>query len=284
MDYTQSSEFATHVPTGQRMHKEQAPVPTAVSDKDLNSVIWSLMEVVKAGGESGVQFDPDTPASYQVLLSALQAMITAASGDVPGRVNIFMQATAPMGWLPMKGLLLSRTTYPGLWAHVQTVGAVSEAVWTAGQQGWFSAGDGSTTFRIPDLRAMVLRGLDDGLGIDLARVIGSYQASQSLAHTHGVTDPTHLHAVNDPQHTHAVNDPGHLHTVGGSASGGGGMGGGDLNNVGTSDTDSRTTGISLSAASTGIGTYAIATGITVNSAGGTEARVANIALPFYLKY
>lgn len=285
MDYTQSDQFATHSPTGQRMHQESGAVPTAVSEKDMNSVMWSLMEIVKAGGRSGVQFDPNTPASYQQLLIALQSMISTASGDIAGRVNIFLQPTAPPGWLPMSGLLLSRTVYPVLWAHVQTVGAVTEAAWTAGQWGWFSAGDGSTTFRIPDFRAMVLRGLDDGRGVDLARLIGSYQASQSLAHTHGVTDPTHLHAVYDPGHIHGVNDPGHLHAVAGAASGGGGLGGGDLNSAGgASNTDSRATGISLSAAGTGVGIYGSATGITVNSAGAAEARVANIALPFYLKY
>lgn len=285
MDYTQSNQFSTHAPTGQRLHQESRPVPTAMSEKDFNSVIWSLMEIVKAGGKSGIQFDPDTPASYQVLRDAVQTIVTTASGDVPGRVSIFMRPTAPPGWLPMSGLLLSRTVYPALWAHVQTVGAVTEAAWTAGQWGWFSAGDGSTTFRIPDLRAMVLRGLDDGRGLDLARLIGSYQASQNLAHTHGVTDPTHSHGVNNPAHSHTIADPGHLHTIAGAASGGGGLGGGDLNGAGgSSNTGSSATGVSVNATATNVSLNAAATGITVNSAGGTETRVANIALPFYLKF
>lgn len=285
MDYTQSDQFSTHAPTGQRLHRELAAVPTAWSEKDSNSVLWSLMEIVKAGGKSGLQFDPATPASYQVLLGALQTLIATASGDVPGRVSIFLQPTAPTGWLPMSGLMLSRTVYPALWAHVQTVGAVTEAAWTAGQWGWFSAGDGSTTFRIPDLRAMVLRGLDDGRGIDVARLIGSYQASQNLAHSHGVTDPTHSHAVNNPAHSHTITDPGHLHTIGGSPAGGGGTGGSDYNTVGgASNTSTNTTGISVNATATAVSLNAAATGVTVNSAGGTETRVANIALPFYLKF
>lgn len=266
MDYTQSDQFSTHAPTGQRLHRELAAVSTAWSEKDSNSVLWSLMEIVKAGGKSGLQFDPATPASYQVLLGALQTMIATASGDVPGRVSIFMQPTAPPGWLPMSGLMLSRTVYPALWAHVQTVGAVTDAQWTASQSGWFSAGDGSTTFRIPDLRAMVLRGLDNARGLDLARLIGSYQAPQNMAHSHGVTDPTHAHTVSDP---------GHFHALGGNFLGGGGLGGGDLNNSGTANSGSKTTGITLAAA---------ATGVTINSDGGTETRVANIALPFYLKF
>lgn len=288
MDYTQSDGFATHSPTGQRMHQESGTVPTAVSQKDLNSITWSLMEIVKAGGRSGVQFDPDTPASYQQLLIALQSMITTASGDIPGRVSVFMQPTAPLGWLPMTGLLLSRTTYPALWAHVQTVGAVSEADWTGGRWGWFSAGDGSTTFRIPDLRAMTLRGLDDGRGIDLARVLGSYQAAQMLAHSHGINDPQHGHVVVDPRHNHVVNDPGHAHAYTSNPVGqSGGAEGGSRDSVGSASasTGNTTTGISLNAVSTGISLNAAGTGITVNtSSGGAEVRVANIALPFYVKY
>ena len=287
MDYTQSDGFATHAPTGQRMHQESGAVPTSVSQKDLNSVIWSLMEVVKAGGRSGVQFDPNTPASYQQLLIALQSMINTASGDIPGRVSVFMQPTAPLGWLPMTGLLLSRTTYPALWAHVQTVGAVSEADWTGGRWGWFSAGDGSTTFRIPDLRAMVLRGLDDGRGIDLARVLGSYQAGQLLAHSHATTESAHGHVIVDPSHAHALTDPGHAHPYTANPIGQpGGAEGGNREAVGTAGatTSTNTTGISIARSATGISLNSSLTGITVNSTGGTEARVANIALPFYLKY
>ena len=292
MDYTQSDQFTTHTPTGQRLHQEDGPIPTAMSAKDFNSVIWSLMEVVKAGGRSGVQFDASSPTSYQQLLLALQSLISTASGDRPGRVNVFMQPTAPTGWLPMKGLLLSRTTYPALWAHVQTVGAVTEAAWTAGLWGWFSAGDGSTTFRIPDLRAMSLRGLDDGRGIDASRVIGSYQADQILAHGHAVTDPGHLHTVFDPTHNHGLNDPGHRHTWGANevgqdpATGNGYPSSDGSNSLGhLSYTSSVGTGVSINAAATGLGIYAALSGITVgNSSGGTETRVANVALPFYLKY
>lgn len=316
MDYTQSDQFATHAGTGQRMHQEAGPVPTAVSQKDMNSVMWSLMEVVKAGGRSGVQFDPDTPASYQQLLIALQSMITTASGDIPGRVNVFMQSTAPLGWLPMTGLLLSRTTYPSLWAHVQTVGAVTEAEWNEGRWGWFSAGDGSTTFRIPDLRAMVLRGLDDGRGIDLARVLGSYQASQNLAHGHTLAVDAageHGHtltvdAVGGHGHTITVDAVGnHNHSNGvftrllqppyaGSLTGGDSTGSGSEQAVGADDSaDMLDAGGHAHTASAANGGGHAHTATAANggshthtgstsSNGGAEARVANIALPFYLKY
>ncbi|MCU7371550.1 hypothetical protein PEC18_12005 [Paucibacter sp. O1-1] len=73
MEYTRSDAFVTHAPTGQRMHQSTQPVPTAVSANDMNMVVWSLMEVIKDAGFSGVDFDPDNPSTYQVLRNALRA-------------------------------------------------------------------------------------------------------------------------------------------------------------------------------------------------------------------
>lgn len=73
MDYTLSPDYATHAGTGNRMHEENAAVTTVWGDKDANSVIWSLMEVVKAAGLAGVQFDEAVPATYQKLLTALRS-------------------------------------------------------------------------------------------------------------------------------------------------------------------------------------------------------------------
>lgn len=43
------------------------------------------------------------------------------------------------------------------------------------------AGDGSTTFNVPDLRAEFLRGVDAGRGFDPSRVLGSYQGFSTAA-------------------------------------------------------------------------------------------------------
>ena len=71
MEYTRSSEFVTHTVTGQRMHEDRQAVPTIVSANDLNMIIWSLMEIIKAAGMEGTEFNPDNPASYQKLLTSL---------------------------------------------------------------------------------------------------------------------------------------------------------------------------------------------------------------------
>ena len=94
------------------------------------------------------------------------------------------------------GQELSRTLYAKTWRDVQTLGGslVSDAIWntasavtTNGQtverpyRGLFSTGDGSTTFRVPDLMNVALRGLLSDSGTDPERVSnvpGGFQKNQ----------------------------------------------------------------------------------------------------------
>ena len=48
----------------------------------------------------------------------------------------------------------------------------------------FGAGDGSSTFNVPDLRGEFLRGWDDSRGIDSSRAFGSAQTDQMESHRH----------------------------------------------------------------------------------------------------
>lgn len=57
-----------------------------------------------------------------------------------GSLSIFAGATAPLGWMFPQGQALSRTTYAKLYAAIGTL---------------YGAGDGSTTFLLPDLRGRV---------------------------------------------------------------------------------------------------------------------------------
>lgn len=124
----------------------------------------------------------DSNNDKKVLLSVLRNFVL--SNEV-GNIAYFPGTSAPSGRLKCNGALVSRTTYAALWAYAQTSGnLVSEATWSAGQQGGFSTGDGSTTFRLPDGRAEFIRGLDDSRGVDSGRGIGTSQADALKSHHH----------------------------------------------------------------------------------------------------
>ena len=93
-------------------------------------------------------------------------------GMVPsGAVLYFAGRTAPAGWLKANGAAVSRTAYAALFAAIGTT---------------YGAGDGRSTFNLPDLRGEFLRGWDDGRGVDTGRVFGSAQAHALQSHQHGL--------------------------------------------------------------------------------------------------
>lgn len=103
-----------------------------------------------------------------------------------GAVFPFTANVAPSGFLVADGSLVARASYPALWAYAQASGniAATDGAWVDGQ---YSPGNGSTTFRIPDLRGDFLRGWDDARGIDTGRAIGTLQTDAFAAHTHNIT-------------------------------------------------------------------------------------------------
>lgn len=78
-------------------------------------------------------------------------------------------ATPPAGYIKANGAVISRTAYAWLFGRIGIT---------------FGAGDGITTFSLPDLRGEFLRGLDDGRGVDAGRVIGTGQAQDTQPHNH----------------------------------------------------------------------------------------------------
>lgn len=86
--------------------------------------------------------------------------IEAQSAIRPGTLAMFVVDATPTGWLRCNGATVSRTTYANLFAAIGTT---------------YGAGDGSTTFGLPDCRGEFPRFWDNGRGIDVSRSIGSYQ-------------------------------------------------------------------------------------------------------------
>jgi hypothetical protein len=139
---------------------------------------------------------------------------------------------------------------------------------------------------LPDTRGAVLRGLDNGRGLDPGRVKGTYQGDALGWHAHGVSDPGHTHCVSDPGHAHALNDPGHEHTV--PSSPGIGQGAQGTNSVQQASGSTRTlaaaTGVTLNPSGTSIGIYGASTGISIQGAGDSETRMKNLSANFIIKY
>lgn len=111
-----------------------------------------------------------------------------------GSIALFAGTAAPTGWLKCDGSVLNRsgsTGYPDLWAFANSSNnIVDETTWNAGRIGSFSTGNGSTTFRIPDLRGEFVRALADGKAVDTGRVIGTAQAHGIAQHQHKYLDRT----------------------------------------------------------------------------------------------
>lgn len=96
-------------------------------------------------------------------------------------------ASPPTGWLFCNGAAVSRTTYAALFAILGTA---------------HGAGDGSTTFNLPDLRDKY--------------VIGAYADASSKAQTTITGASTQTGGSKDAivvSHTHTVTDPGHNHVI-----------------------------------------------------------------------
>lgn len=185
-----------------------------------------------------------------------------------GMVAFFAATAVQTGYLPADGSTVSRTTFAALFAYMGVT---------------FGAGDGSTTFQLPDMRGKFPRAFDNGAGIDPGRVFGSYVVDSIKAHNHGVNDPAHNHSLVNPSHSHTLTDPGHSH---------GGvyvqLGSGQFmqpsGDYQTSGIPAAATGITLAAATTAVSATASTTGITTQNFGTSETAPKNVALLACIKY
>jgi microcystin-dependent protein len=138
--------------------------------------------------ECNVRFFYVRAGSPEHAMSAEFAFVAAALAVSPvptGVVWEYAGSTAPDGWLLCDGSAVSRTTYADLYAVIGTV---------------FGAGDGSTTFNLPDRRDRFGQGAS---------------ATDALGTTGGVKMQTDY-----PQHSHYEansNGPAYVNTGSGSS-------------------------------------------------------------------
>lgn len=118
-------------------------------------------------------------------VSSIAGGLPAGFGPLPWYFD-----APPVGFVKADGSEYSRALYADLWQAARG-NAVDDETWQE-QKSFFSTGDGATTFRVPDLRGMFLRGYDNAMQVDKdaesrvgGNVVGSYQADEFKKHNHG---------------------------------------------------------------------------------------------------
>lgn len=164
---------------------------------------YTATTVQAAIDEAKAKADTDRAATIPLARLAADAQL----GFIPiGMMAPFAGPAAPTGWFLCRGQNVSRTTYSALYDVIGNT---------------WGAGDGSTTFTLPDLRGRVVAGTDTqggaaanrltGLAGGVAGTLGSVggaqshslTAAQNAPHTHtGTTSSGGAHAH---QFTHDVN-------------------------------------------------------------------------------
>lgn len=242
---------------------------------NINSLLPSGDGVLTSSGGT-LSFVNGVNGDFLQIIGGNIVFSSAIPGGTPtGTVTAFAGTAAPSGWLLCNGAAYGRTSL-----DPSPQAALFGVIGTT-----YGAGDGLTTFNVPDLRGMFVRGLDAGRGVDPLRSLGSQQAQAFQSHNHGgatgLFDAVHTHpfsgttGVDSPDHTHNYSvDSGQAFGVGG--------GGATINQL--------TTGVTAGASTRHTHAFSGTTGNgganhshTITSEGSTETRPVNVAMNYIIK-
>ena len=140
-------------------------IKTTIGETKASSQTAGIMKVLNTLGSNATDaaLSAAQGKALNDAIAALNALLTGytANSYCPsGQIGLFAMDYAPQGWLKANGAAVSRTVYANLFAAVGTR---------------FGAGDGYSTFNLPDLRGEFPRFWDDGRGVDVGRGLGTWQ-------------------------------------------------------------------------------------------------------------
>lgn len=219
-----------HDGTAAVTHSSGASFKHVASAQDFREPQDHIALTAAHGATGAVMGTTNTQAVTNKDLSSLTNTFPSALSPV-GSMTAFAGSAAPTGWQLCDGTALNRTTFAALFAVCGTL---------------FGAGDGSTTFNVPNFKGRVPVGIDAGqTEFDVRGETGgakthALSAGEMPAHTHvidhghsassGTVSSDHSHsgstagASNDHSHALGISDAGGL-GGGGSLIRKGGVGG-----------------------------------------------------------
>jgi microcystin-dependent protein len=199
-----------------------ADIANALSGSVSRDGLGGMRAPLNLGGNKATNAAPGTASTDLATLGQVASPI--------GVIFDFAGTVVPTGYLLCAGQSVNRADYPDLFTAIGTA---------------WGAGDGATTFNIPDLRGRVTAGKDNMAGTAANRLA----LGATLAATGG--EEAHVLTVAElAAHTHNINDPGHSHvyTI---ASGSGGLGGAAGLGQFDANTGTSTTGITVQPSGSG---------------------------------
>ena len=171
------------------------PTPVTVSDTPPASPSSNDLWYNSSNGKTYIYYD-----SFWVEVGNTGAVEITADTIIPaGMIMPTAGSVEPSGWLYCYGQNLSRSTYARLFAAVGTT---------------YGAGDGSTTFGMPDLRGRTIAGKDNMGGTTASRLTAA--GSGITGTTLGANGGTETHTLSEaqmPVHTHIQNAHDHTQTA-----------------------------------------------------------------------
>jgi|GEM_PF-5712055 len=152
--------------------------------------------------DGGTSLGVAAGVSVELITDGTSWYVASQSGEPAGRMSEWMTDTVPPGYLAADGSNVSRTQYSRLFAVYGTL---------------YGAGNGSTTFGLPDMRGVFPRGWNHGSGVDPDAVSRTDRGDGTTGDNVGTRQTDEIEAHNHSASTGSAGS--HSHT--GSANAGG---------------------------------------------------------------